>query len=126
MSGVQIAAEIAAAYEEAGVEAGDGIGAVLVTVVRPGAPTGNAWNPTPGTPTNHIFTAKPADKQYMQRPGAAMAEGERVYSLVNHDVTIAPTTADSLTIDGDAWAVVEVIEMDAAGYALSWLVKVKR
>lgn len=126
MSGAQIAAEIAAAYEEAGIEAGSGTGAVLVTVVRPGAPGGDAWNPTPGTPTSHVFTAKPADKQYMQRPGAAMAEGERVYSLVNHGVAIAPTTADSLTIDGDAWAVVEVIDMDAAGYTLSWLVKVTR
>ena len=59
MSGAAIAAEVALAYAEAGRDAGDGLGAVSVTITRPGQPTGPEWNPTPGAPVVHTFTAKP-------------------------------------------------------------------
>ena len=126
MSGAAIAAEVAAAYAEAGREAGDGVGAVSVTISRPGAPTGPSWNPTPGTPVVHTFTAKPSAKAYTQRTGLALGAKEQVYSLVNIGVTIAPSTTDVLTIDGVEWSVLEVIPMDSAGYVISWLVKVDK
>ena len=124
MSGAAIAAEVAAAYAEAGREAGDGVGAVSVTISRPGQPTGPEWNPTPGAPLVHTFTAKPSAKAYTQRTGLALGAGELVYSLVNHGVTITPGTSDVLTIDGVNWPVQEVIPMDSAGFVISWLVKV--
>ena len=126
MSGASIAVEVAAAYAEAGREAGDGVGAVTVTISRPGTPIGPEWNPTPGAPVIHTFTAKPSDKAYTQRTGLALGTKERVYSLVNYDVAIAPSTSDTLTIDGVKWPVQEVIPMDPAGYVISWLVKVGR
>ena len=126
MSGAAIAAEVAAAYAEAGREAGDGVGAVSVTISRPGAPTGPAWNPTPGTPVVHTFTAKPSAKAYTQRTGLALGAKEQVYSLVNIGVTIAPSTTDVLTIGGVEWSVLEVIPVDSAGYVISWLVKVDK
>ena len=49
-----------------------------------------------------------------------------VYSLVNHGVTIAPSTSDVLTIDGVNWPVQEVIPMDPAGFVISWLVRVSK
>jgi hypothetical protein len=124
MSGAAIAAEVALAYAEAGRDAGDGLGAVYVTIARPGQPTGQEWNPTPGAPVVHTFTAKPSTKAYTQRTGLALGAGELVYSLVNHGVTIAPSTSDVLTIDGVNWPVQEVIVMDSAGYVISWLVRV--
>jgi len=124
MSGPAIADEVALAYAEAGRDAGDGLGAVYVTITRPGQPTGPEWNPTPGAPLVHTFTAKPAAKAYTQRTGLALGAGELVYSLVNHGVTIAPSTSDVLTIDGVNWPVQEVIPMDSAGFVISWLVKV--
>jgi len=124
MSGVAIAAEVALAYAEAGRDAGDGLGAVSVTISRPGTPTGPEWNPTPGAPLVHTFTAKPSAKAYTQRTGLALGAGELVYSLVNHGVTITPSTSDVLTIDGINWPVQEVIPMDSAGFVISWLVKV--
>jgi hypothetical protein len=126
MSGASIAAEIAAAYAEAGRDAGDGVGAVSVTINRPGAPTGPEWAPVPGTSIAHTFAAIPSAKAYTQRTGLALGAGELVYSLANHGVTIAPGTSDVLTIDGVNWPVQEVIPMDPAGYALSWLVKVAK
>ena len=84
MSGAAIAAEVALAYAEAGRDAGNGTGAPIVTISRPGAPTGPAWNPTPGAPVVHTFTAKPSAKAYTQRTGLALGAGELVYSLVNH------------------------------------------
>jgi len=126
MSGAAIAAEVALAYAEAGIAAGNGTGAPIVTISRPGAPTGPAWNPTPGTPVVHTFTAKPAAKAYTQRTGLALGAGELVYSLVNIGVTIAPSTSDVLTIDGINWPVQEVIPMDSAGYVLTWLVRVSK
>ena len=126
MSGAAIAAEVALAYAEAGRDAGDGLGAVSVTITRPGTPTGPEWNPTPGATVVHTFTAKPSAKAYTQRTGLALGAGELVYSLVNHGVTIAPSTSDVLTIDGINWPVQEVIPMDSAGFVISWLVKVSK
>ena len=126
MSGAAIAAEVALAYAEAGRDAGDGVGAVSVTISRTGAPTGPEWAPVPGTPVVHTFTAKPSGKAYTQRTGLALGAGELVYSLVNYGVTIAPSTSDVLTIDGVNWPVQEVIPMDSAGYAISWLVRVAK
>ena len=126
MSGAAIAAEVALAYAEAGRDAGDGLGAVSVTISRPGQPTGPEWNPTPGAPLVHTFTAKPSAKAYTQRTGLALGAGELVYSLVNRGVTITPSTSDVLTIDGVEWSVLEVIPMDSAGFVISWLVKVSK
>jgi len=126
MSGAAIAAEVALAYAEAGRDAGDGLGAVSATISRPGTPTGPEWNPTPGAPVVHTFTAKPSAKAYTQRTGLALGAGELVYSLVNHGVTITPSTSDVLTIDGINWPVQEVIPMDSAGFVISWLVKVSK
>ena len=126
MSGAAIAAEVALAYAEVGRDAGDGIGAVSVTISRTGAPTGPEWAPVPGMPVVHTFTAKPSIKAYTQRTGLALGAGELVYSLVNYGVTIAPSTSDVLTIDGVNWPVQEVIPMDSAGYAISWLVRVAK
>jgi len=126
MSGAAIAAEVALAYAEAGRDAGDGLGAVSATISRPGTPTGPEWNPTPGAPVVHTFTAKPSSKAYTQRTGLALGAGELVYSLVNRGVTITPSTSDVLTIDGINWPVQEVIPMDSAGFVISWLVKVSK
>ena len=126
MSGAAIAAEVALAYAEAGRDAGDGLGAVSVTITRPGQPTGPEWNPTPGAPVVHTFTAKPSAKAYTQRTGLALGTGELVYSLANHGVTITPSTSDVLTIDGINWPVQEVTPMDSAGFVISWLVKVAK
>ena len=128
MSGAAIAAEVAAAYAEAGREAGDGLGAVYVTITRPGTPTGPAWNPTPGAPVVHTFTAITAGKAYTQRTGLALGAKEQVYSLANHNVTIAPSTSDMLTVGdgGVVYPVQEVIPMDPAGFVISWMVKVAK
>jgi len=126
MSGAAIAAEVALAYAEAGRDAGDGLGAVSVTISRPGQPTGPEWNPTPGAPVFHTFTAKPSAKAYTQRTGLALGAGELVYSLVNRGVTITPSTSDVLTIGGVNWPVQEVIPMDSAGFVISWMVKVSK
>ena len=126
MSGAAIAAEVALAYAEAGRDAGDGLGAVYVTITRPGTPSGPEWNPTPGAPVVHTFTAKPSSKAYTQLTGLALGAKEQVYSLVNIGVTIAPSTTDVLTIDGINWPVQEVIPMDSAGFVISWLVKVSK
>ena len=126
MSGAAIAAEVALAYAEAGRDAGDGLGAASVTITRPGQPTGPEWNPTPGAPVVHTFTAKPSSKAYTQLTGLALGAKEQVYSLVNIGVTIAPSTTDVLTIDGVEWSVLEVIPMDSAGFVISWLVKVSK
>ena len=126
MSGAAIAAEVAAAYAEAGRDAGDGLGAVYVTIARPGQPTGPEWNPTPGAPVVHTFTAQPSGKAYTQLTGLALGAKEQVYSLVNIGVTITPSTSDVLTIDCINWPVQEVIPMDSAGFVISWLVKVAK
>jgi len=124
MSGADITADVQAAYVEAGIAAGNGTGAPIVTISRPGTPSGPEWNPTLGAPVVHTFTAKPSSKAYTQLTGIALGAKEQVYSLVNRGVTITPSTSDVLTIDGINWPVQEVIPMDSAGFVISWLVKV--
>ena len=126
MAGASIAAEVAMAYAEAGRDAGDGLGAVYVTITRPGTPSGPEWNPTPGAPVVHTFTAKPSSKAYTQLTGIALGAKEQVYSLVNRGVTITPSTSDVLTIDGINWPVQDVIPMDSAGFVISWLVRMSK
>jgi len=126
MSGADITADVQAAYVEAGIAAGNGTGAPIVTINRTGEPTGPEWNPTPGAPVVHTFTAKPAAKAYTQRTGLALGAKEQVYSLVNRGVTIAPSTSDVLTVGGVNYPVQEVIPMDPAGFVISWLVKVAK
>ena len=126
MSGADITADVQAAYVEAGIAAGNGTGAPIVTISRPGTPSGPEWNPTPGAPVVHTFTAKPSSKAYTQLTGLALGAKEQVYSLVNIGVTIAPSTTDVLTIGGVEWSVLEVIPVDSAGYVISWLVKVDK
>ena len=126
MSGADITADVQAAYVEAGIAAGNGTGAPIVTISRPGTPSGPEWNPTPGAPVVHTFTAKPSSKAYTQRTGLAIGAKEQVYSLVNHGVTIVPSTSDVLTISGVEWSVLEVIPMDSAGYVITWLVRVSK
>ena len=126
MSGTAIATQVARAYAQAGRAAGNGVGALSVTISRPGTPTGPEWAPTPGAPVNHTFVAKPSGKTYTQQTGLALGAKERVYSLVNHGVTIAPSTSDVLTIDGINWTVQDVIPMDSAGFVISWLVRMSK
>jgi len=126
MSGARIAAQIARAYDQAGRAAGNGNGAMSVRITRTPPVSGPEWAPVFGTPVNHDFVAKPSSKTYTQRTGLSLGEKERVYSLVNHGVTITPSTSDVLTVDGVNWSVKEVIPMDPAGYVLSWLVKVAK
>ena len=122
-----IAARVAAAYDQAGKLAGDGVGAVVITIVRPAAPTGPKWSPTPaGVPVTHTFKALPSDAAYTRLTGTALTEKERAYSLANSGVTIAPLVSDVLTIYGVEWPVVEVIPMDAAGGVITWMVKVAK
>ena len=103
MSGAAIATQVARAYAQAGRAAGNGVGALSVTISRPGTPTGPEWAPTPGAPVNHTFVAKPSGKAYTQRTGLALGAKERVYSLVNHGVTIAPSTSDVLGVIVTPW-----------------------
>ena len=126
MSGADIAARVAKAYDQAGVAAGDGVGAVPVTIIRPGVPTGPKWEPTPGAPVTHTFKALPAGAAYTRRTGVALGAKERVYSLANHGVTIAPLISDTLNIYDVSWPVIEVLPIDAAGAVIAWMVKVGR
>lgn len=138
MTGAAIAAEIAEAYAEAGQAVGDGQGAVTATITRNApeqritAPTAEHPNAAPYAPvivpggeTTHTFTAKPVSVLAAQRAGMALETGERVYSLVNHGVSIEPMAADELVIGGKTWSITEVIAKDAAGHVLTWLVKLK-
>lgn len=134
MSGADIAAEVAAALVEAGQAAGDGIGAVAVTIRKAGTATGPEWDQTAGTPTDHTAKAIPASVEEAQKRGMAVEASERVYSVVNHGLTIAPTVADKMRIGAEVDAasaalflpIIGVVAEDAAGYPILWLVKVAR
>lgn len=123
MSGLSIAAEIAAAAS--GIARDVGNGANIATITRTGPPTGPAWSPTPGAP---VAFAVPilTDSNIRIRDGAGTLTGEirRVLSLVA-GVTV-PVKGDTITVGGVQHIAAEVAPVSPAGVDLLYRVTIQR
>ena len=91
-------------------------GAVVYTIT--GAPTGPAWNPTPGAPVSYTLDAT------VQGVEADYVDGSLILAT-DKQVTCAvfgaePSLAGTITIDGKVCQIVRVDKVPGAGVTIAW------
>ena len=96
-------------------------GQVVYTIT--GAPTGPAWNPTPGTPVSYTMDAT------VQGVEADYADGSLILAT-DKQVTCAvfgaePSLAGTITIDGKVCQIVRVDKVPGAGAVIAWRIFVR-
>lgn len=93
------------------------------TVTKPGAPGGDPWNPTPGTPTDHAVTVAVTEYTIEERSSDSIAESDlRVFMTAGTE----PTTADGLTIGGTSFSIVAVDTLAPDGVVIVYELQVRR
>jgi hypothetical protein len=83
------------------------------TLTKPGTPTGDEWNPTPGTPTE--YTVIVMETQFSRaaiwaistRAGTQIEQGDRLY-LMSTSAGVEPAREDTLAVDGDVFQIINV------------------
>lgn len=96
------------------------------TFERASTPTGDAWNPTPGTPTTYTATVAVVDYEQQHRDGELIrADDLRVLVSVEGLDTV-PTLADRLTIGGDAYCIAKVTPLAPDGTPRFYDLQVRR
>ncbi len=85
---------------------------------RAGAPTGDAWNPTPGTPIDHACNLVVLDYSAREIDGTLIRSTDRKIYVAALGLAIEPTEADRVVIDGVALEIVNVMTLAPAGTAV--------
>ena len=98
-----------------------GQGQVVYTIT--GAPTGPAWNPTPGAPVSYTLDAT------VQGVEADYVDGSLILAT-DKQVTCAvfgaePSLAGTITIDGKVCQIVRVDKVPGAGTVIAWRIFVR-
>jgi hypothetical protein len=88
-----------------------------------GAPTGPAWNPTPGPPVSYTLDAT------VQGVEADYVDGSLILAT-DKQVTCAvfgaePSLAGTITIDGKVCQIVRVDKVPGAGVTIAWRIFVR-
>ena len=96
-------------------------GTVVYTIT--GAPTGPAWNPTPGAPVSYTLDAT------VQGVEADYVDGSLILAT-DKQVTCAvfgaePSLAGTITIDGKVCQIVRVDKVPGAGTVIAWRIFVR-
>lgn len=110
-----------------------GQGQVVYTIT--GAPTGPAWNPTPGAPVSYTLdaTVQGVAKEYVgaivQGAGRESVGGAMILAT-DLQVTCAvfgsePSLAGTITIDGKVCQIVRVDKVPGAGVTIAWRIFVR-
>lgn len=91
-------------------------GTVAYTIT--GAPTGPAWNPTPGTPVSYTLdaTVQGVEADYVDG-SLILATDKQVTCAV---FAVEPSLAGTITIDGKECQIVRVDKVPGAGVTIAW------
>lgn len=96
-------------------------GQVVYTIT--GAPTGPAWNPTPGTPVSYTLdaTVQGVEADYVDG-SLILATDKQVTCAV---FAVEPSLAGTITIDGKVCQIVRVDKVPGAGTVIAWRIFVR-
>jgi hypothetical protein len=96
-------------------------GQVVYTIT--GAPTGPAWNPTPGAPVSYTLdaTVQGVDADYVDG-SLILATDKQVTCAV---FAVEPLLAGTITIDGKVCQIVRVDKVPGAGTVIAWRIFVR-
>jgi hypothetical protein len=89
-----------------------------IEYVDPGTPTGDEWNPIPGTPTAYSLnaTASGVSDQYVD--GTTVLASDLMVNAAVFD--IEPSMKGTVTIDGKTHQIIRIIPKPAAGVTVAW------
>lgn len=88
------------------------------TIRRAGTPTGDPWNPTPGTPVDHACNLVVLDYMAREIDGTLIRSTDRKVYVAAFGLAIEPTEADRVVIGGAALEIVNVMTLAPAGTAV--------
>ncbi len=108
--------DVAEVIEEAGQ-----VGAIR----RPGASSGDAWNPTFAAPTDTPCTLVELESTAAEIDGTLIRSSDRKVMVSTHGVPDAPTQADQIVIGGKPLAIVSVMPLSPGGVVLLWQVQAR-
>ena len=96
-------------------------GQVVYTIT--GAPTGPAWNPTPGAPVSYTLdaTVQGVEADYVDG-SLILATDKQVTCAV---FAVEPSLAGTITIDGKVCQIVRVDKVPGAGTVIAWRIFVR-
>ena len=96
-------------------------GQVVYTIT--GAPTGPAWDPTPGAPVSYTLdaTVQGVEADYVDG-SLILATDKQVTCAV---FAVEPSLAGTITIDGKVCQIVRVDKVPGAGAVIAWRIFVR-
>jgi hypothetical protein len=121
MSGSSIAAEVAAGLAEAAADLSDG--AFSISIVRGAATPANPWDIPAGTPVTTAATGIVQEYPRKLIDGTLIRADDRRVML--SATGLKPTVADKLSIGGQSYSIVSVMESAPAGIPLYYEVQAR-
>lgn len=96
-------------------------GTVVYTIT--GAPTGPAWNPTPGAPVSYTLdaTVQGVEADYVDG-SLILATDKQVTCAV---FAVEPSLAGTIAIDGKVCQIVRIDKLPGAGTVIAWRIFVR-
>ena len=96
-------------------------GQVVYTIT--GAPTGPAWDPTPGTPVSYTLdaTVQGVAKEYVDGTLILATDLQVTCAVFGAE----PSLAGTITIDGKVCQIVRVDKVPGAGVTIAWRIFVR-
>ena len=96
-------------------------GTVVYTIT--GAPTGPAWNPTPGAPVSYTLgaTVQGVAKEYVDGTLILATDLQVTCAVFGAE----PSLAGTITIDGKVCQIVRVDKVPGAGTVIAWRIFVR-
>lgn len=86
---------------------------------KPGEPSGPAWDPVPGEPTQHEITVLEFNERVRDRSGTLI--GQSVTTLyVSTSAGVAPEKADRVQVDGSWYEIDEARRLAPGPTVLMW------
>ena len=84
-------------------------------VRRSGAPSGDPWNPVPGSPTDHPCTLVDLDYTAREIDGTLIRATDRKVLVAAGGLAVEPSVADRIVIAGTALEIVRVSPLAPGG-----------
>jgi len=117
-AGTDIAAEIKAAYAEAGAAVGSG--ELIATIKRKGAQTGPDYAPVYGPDTLHSFTVLYASFDFADRADTAVLSTDVKFKASVGDVV--PAASDTITVQGVDYQIYRIEPKRDGGTDLNYMI----
>jgi hypothetical protein len=85
------------------------------SLIREGTTTGPSWSPTIGEPTVTPCTAALTRYSEAERAGTLISETDRKVIVSMDGLSVVPTVADKLRVDGDDYSIQSVQAVETKG-----------